>query len=91
MYETRWNRRKNDELPSEKEQDLWFRNIVRMQKMQVELDLCRNKSINLDERRDEDSAGEIPNFTKETTENKRKLQSESQDDVHKQCSGLVIV
>ncbi|VIO90825.1 PHD-finger family protein [Brugia malayi] len=92
LYETRWNQWKKDELPSEKEQDLWFRNIVRMQKMQVELDLCGDRSTDLDEKQDEDNSKK-PDITKEsatagTTETGQQRQLESQNDVHMQCSGL---
>ncbi|KAL4001867.1 PHD-finger family protein [Acanthocheilonema viteae] len=91
LYETRWKRWKKDELPSEKEQDLWFRNVVRMQKMQVELDLSRDKTTELDEKRD--ISEKIPNVAREsviaeTVETKQQPQSELQDDLHQQCSGL---
>ncbi|CAG9538843.1 unnamed protein product [Cercopithifilaria johnstoni] len=93
LYETRWNHWKKDELPSEKEQDLWFRNVIRMQKMQVELDLSRDKSTVCGEKQDEDTCEKIPNVTRESvsaeaTETKWQPHSESQGDVHEQCSGL---
>uniref|UniRef100_A0A0R3RG15 PHD-type domain-containing protein n=1 Tax=Elaeophora elaphi TaxID=1147741 RepID=A0A0R3RG15_9BILA len=93
LYETRWNRWKKDELPSEEEQDLWFRNIVRMQRMQVELDLSRDTSTDSDEKQDEDASENTPNIAKKslivgTTDTKRKSQSEAQSSVHMQCLNL---
>ncbi|VDK75218.1 unnamed protein product [Litomosoides sigmodontis] len=93
LYETRWNRRKKNELPTEKEQDLWFKNIVRMQKMQVELDLSRDQSPDVGEKQGEGASEKIRNDTKElvpseTVQSKRQPQVELKDDVRKQCSGL---
>ncbi|VDO32946.1 unnamed protein product [Onchocerca flexuosa] len=93
LYEMRWNRWKKDELPSEKEQDLWFKSIVRMQKMQVELDLSRDTSTDLGEKQDEETFKKMPNVTKESvtsepTEREQQSQSKLQSDVLTQCSGL---
>uniref|UniRef100_A0A8R1Y0N9 PHD-type domain-containing protein n=1 Tax=Onchocerca volvulus TaxID=6282 RepID=A0A8R1Y0N9_ONCVO len=93
LYETRWNRWKKDELPSEKEQDLWFKSIVRMQKMQVELDLSRDTSNDLGEKEDEDAFKKMPNVTEESMtsepiERERQSQSKLQSDVLMQCSSL---
>ncbi|EFO21550.1 PHD-finger family protein [Loa loa] len=93
LYETRWNRWKKDELPSEKEQDLWFENIVRMQKMQVELDLSRDSRADLSEKQDENASEKMPDITREVLiveagETEQQHQSKSQNDVHMQCYGL---
>ncbi|KAM3724186.1 PHD finger protein [Dirofilaria immitis] len=93
LYKTRWNRWKKNELPSEKEQDLWFKNIVRMQKIQVELDLSRDTSSDLGEKQNHDTLMKIPNVTNESvaaeaTKKGQQPQSELQNDVLMQCSGL---
>lgn len=75
---------------------MWFRNIVRMQKMQVELDLSRDTSTALGKKQSEYISEKMPNITKESmameaTETELQPRSESQSDVHMQCSGLVII
>uniref|UniRef100_A0A915PXS1 PHD-type domain-containing protein n=1 Tax=Setaria digitata TaxID=48799 RepID=A0A915PXS1_9BILA len=91
LYETRWNRWKKDELPSEEEQDLWFKNIVRMQKMQVELDLSRDTSIDLDQKQDKTNPEKSLNVVEDSSTSETaelRLQPESENNVHVRCSAL---
>lgn len=97
LYKKRWNYWKKDELPSEEEQDAWFANVIRMQKMQVELDLCVDNSCELS---DKQSMGNLEmiedvrpeTLNRDTTSNiEQNYEPDIRNDVLSQSSALVSI
>ncbi|VDN38244.1 unnamed protein product [Gongylonema pulchrum] len=96
LYQKRWNHWKKNELPAEEEQDAWFSNILRLQKMQAQLDLCQqscpkstSKRDNVDPKETE-ASGDPESELAKTKDSATSLGFDvtEQDDIYAQCAGL---
>ncbi|VDM97766.1 unnamed protein product, partial [Thelazia callipaeda] len=92
LYQKRWKQLQKREFPTEKEQNLWFEGLVRMQKMQAKLDLSGGSNSYSREKHGK-SVFEKMNFvresaSKETPKIEVKHRIESRNDVISQCSSL---